>query len=106
VHAPDERLPRYTIVWSDGDVHMEVSYLTDEQQQQRLVAQLTKARISAMEILLEIRMVNISMQAAKIIKSGNELMAKDNMTMVPRFLKMFNDQSVSDLKISGSKKEY
>ena len=36
LHAPDERLPRYTIVWSEGDVHMEVSYLTDEQQQQRL----------------------------------------------------------------------
>ena len=44
LHAPDERLPRYTIVWSDGDVHMEVSYLTDEQQQQRLVAQLTALR--------------------------------------------------------------
>ena len=44
LHAPDERLPRYTIVWSEGDVHMEVSYLTDEQQQQRLVAQLTELR--------------------------------------------------------------
>lgn len=42
--APEERLARYTIVWSEGDVHMEVSYLTDEQQQQRLVAQLTQLR--------------------------------------------------------------
>jgi len=44
LHAPDERVPRYTIVWSEGDVHLEVAYLTDEQQQQRLLAQLTALR--------------------------------------------------------------
>ncbi len=44
LHAPEERIPRYTIVWSEGDVHMDVAYLTDEQQQQRLVAQLTQLR--------------------------------------------------------------
>jgi hypothetical protein len=44
LHAPDERVPRYTIVWSEGDVHMEVAYLTDEEQQQRLLAQLTALR--------------------------------------------------------------
>ena len=44
LHAPDELLPRYSIVWSEGDVHMEVVYLTDEQQQQRLLAQLTALR--------------------------------------------------------------
>ena len=44
LHAPDEKVPRYTIVWSEGDVHLEVAYLTDEQQQQRLLAQLTALR--------------------------------------------------------------
>lgn len=38
LHGPSERVARYTIVWSEGEVHMDVAYLTDEQQQQRLRA--------------------------------------------------------------------
>lgn len=44
LHAPDERVPRYTIVWSEDDVHLEVAYLTDDEQQQRLLTQLTELR--------------------------------------------------------------
>ncbi|MFM7341688.1 MAG: hypothetical protein ACKO3Q_03240 [Betaproteobacteria bacterium] len=44
LHAPDERVPRYTIVWSEGDVHLEVAYLTDAEQQQRLLTQLSELR--------------------------------------------------------------
>ena len=44
LHEPGERVARYSIVWGEGDVHMEVAYLTDEQQQHRLVAQLTELR--------------------------------------------------------------
>ena len=44
LHGPSERVARYTIVWSEGEVHMDVAYLTDEQQQQRLVGQLTDLR--------------------------------------------------------------
>ena len=32
LHGPSERVARYTIVWSEGEVHMDVAYLTDEQQ--------------------------------------------------------------------------